>query len=241
MSEQSDPTEARTRADAALEPLYLFADSQLLFLKIRGKLVLETVRERLGYDDPPAAYIGASNGDLPEFYSIFEGAMDAAGFRERRMIHASFDPRDREFLDRARLILLAGGDVQRGWSTLEKTGMKERILARYAQGAVLVGISAGAIQLGSRAVVENGEPSALELFDTFNLVPAIIDAHDESREWTRLSNTVRMLEGSSIGLGIPTGGGLVFHSDGTIEPLRHPVHEFSCASTGVEHSLLFPS
>ena len=239
MSNQNDPT-VRTQTPAAFEPLYLFADSQLLFLKDRDKLILESVRERLG-DDPPAAYIGASNGDRPEFYSIFEGAMDAAGFGERRMILSAFEPADREFLDRARLILLAGGDVHLGWSTFEKTGMKERILARYAAGAVLVGISAGAVQFGTRAVIENGEPSSLELIDTFNLIPGIIDVHDESRDWARLSNTVRMLEGSSTGFGIPTGGGLVFHSDGTMEPLRHPVHEFSCVNTRIEHTLLFPS
>jgi cyanophycinase len=239
MSDKADFI-AQAGTGTALAPLYLFADSQLLFWRQSGKVLLEALREKLGWDDPCAAYIGASNGDRREFYSIFEAAMNAAGFHDRRMIDSAFNSEDREFLQRAKLILLAGGDVYRGWSTFERTGMKEQILARYAQGAVLVGVSAGAVQLGSRAILDKGDSSG-ELIDLFNLVPALIDVHDEQNDWTRLSSTVRILEGSSIGLGIPTGGGIVFHSDGTAEPIRHPVHEFSFSATGVAHSLLLPT
>jgi hypothetical protein len=51
----------------ARQPLYLFADSQLLFWKPQGKLLLEGVVA--GHEDQPpaAAYIGASNGDREEF------------------------------------------------------------------------------------------------------------------------------------------------------------------------------
>jgi hypothetical protein len=126
-------------------PLYLLADSQLLFWQGRGKTLLAGVRERLLDANAAAVYIGASNGDNREFYSIFEAAMDAAGFADRSMINSSFNADDRERLNRAQLIVLSGGDVQLGWNTFEKTGMKEQILARHAQGAVLVGVSAGAV------------------------------------------------------------------------------------------------
>jgi cyanophycinase len=225
-------------------PLYLFADSQLLFWKSGGKLLLEGLAAGgagVGAGGTiPAAYIGASNGDTPEFYSIFEGAMDAVGITERRMIGAAYDAGDREFLARAQLIVLAGGDVQRGWSTFETTGMKQEILARHTQGAVLVGISAGAVQLGRRAIAETEDSSALELLDVFNLVPAIIDVHDEHREWARLSRTVHTLEGEITGLGIPTGGGLMLHPDGTFEALRRPVDEFSWDGSQIKHSILLP-
>ena len=224
-------------------PLYLFADSQLLFWKNGGKLLLEGVAGSgtgLGAGGTiPAAYIGASNGDTPAFYSIFEGAMDAVGITERRMIGAAYEADDREFLERAQLIVLAGGDVQRGWNTFEATGMKQEILARYAQGAVLIGVSAGAVQLGRRAIAET-EDSSAQLFDVFDLVPAIIDVHDEHREWARLSRTVHMLEGEITGLGIPTGGGLMVHPDGTFEALRRPVDEFSWDGSQIKHSILLP-
>jgi cyanophycinase len=225
-------------------PLYLFADSQLLFWKSGGKLLLEGLAA--GGAAPgaggtiPAAYIGASNGDTRQFYSIFEGAMDAVGITERRMIGSAYAADDREFLERAQLIVLAGGDVQRGWNTFETTGMKQEILARHAQGAVLVGVSAGAVQLGRRATAETEASSALELLNVFNLVPAIIDVHDEHREWARLSRTVHMLEGEITGMGIPTGGGLMVHPDGTFEALRRPVDEFSWDGTQIKHSILLP-
>jgi cyanophycinase len=227
------------------QPLYLFADSQLLFWKSGGKLLLEGLAAGgadLGAGRAiPAAYIGASNGDTADFYSIFEGAMDAVGITERRMIGAAYAKDDREFLERAQLIVLAGGDVQRGWSTFETTGMKQAILARHAQGAVLVGVSAGAVQLGRRAIAATEGSSALELIDVFNLVPAIIDVHDDHREWARLSRTVHMLEGEITGLGIPSGGGLMVHPDGTFEALRRPVDEFSWDGSQIKHSILLPA
>jgi cyanophycinase len=222
------------------QPLYLFADSQLLFWKRDGRLLLETALKSCGETAPSAAYIGASNGDRREFYQIFEAATEAAGIASRRMIAASFEPEDRAFLEHAHLIVLAGGDVRVGWSTFEKTGMKDVILARYAQGAVLAGVSAGAIQLARHAVLEAPGSSTAELLDMFNLVPAVVDVHDEQAEWARLSNTIHLLEGTAIGLGIPSGGGVMVHPDATIEPLRRPVYEFRFDGTRVTHSLLCP-
>jgi len=69
----------------------------------------------------------------------------------------------------------------------KKTGMKDVILRRYTQGAVLVGISAGAVQLGRYGIVETPGSHATELLDVFKLVPAVIDTHDERAEWARLS------------------------------------------------------
>jgi cyanophycinase len=110
-----------------------------------------------------------------------------------------------------------------GWRTFEETGMSEAILDRRANGAVLVGISAGAIQLGHGA---------------FDLVPRVIDVHDESAGWETLSTTIESLRGAAVGLGIPSGGGVVVHPDGTIEPVRRPAHEFRFDGTRVIHSLL---
>jgi cyanophycinase-like exopeptidase len=220
-------------------PLYLLADSQLLFWKQQNRLLLEAALDGLAPDTPlSAAYIGASNGDRPEFYDIFEAAMDAIGITDRRMIDSSFGTDDRAFLDSAQLIVLAGGDVRRGWTTFETTGMKEVIEGRYAQGAVLVGVSAGAVQLGRYGIVESPGSTATELLEMFKLVPAVIDTHDERGEWTRLSRAIRSLEGAAIGLGIPAGGGVIVHADNTIEPLRRPAHEFRLEDTRVIHSLL---
>ena len=229
-----------TETAPQLQPLYLLADSQLLFWKRQDRLLLESALDGLARDTPVrAAYIGASNGDRPEFYEIFEAAVDAAGITDRRMIESSFGPDDRIFLGRADLIVLAGGDVRLGWNTFEKTGMKQVILGRYAQGAVLVGVSAGAIQLGRYGIVETPESHATELVDVFKLVPMVVDTHDERAEWARLSATIHSLEGAANGLGIPAGGGVVLHPDSTVEPLRRPAHEFRFDGRFVTQSLLY--
>jgi cyanophycinase len=222
-----------------LQPLYLLADSQLLFWKRQDRLLLDEALDGLAGDTLlSAAYIGASNGDRPEFYEIFEAATDGIGITHRRMIDSSFGPDDRAFLERAQLIVLAGGDVRLGWNTFEKTGMKDVILDRYAQGAVLVGVSAGAVQLGRYGIVETPESPTTELLDVFKLVPVIIDTHDERAEWARLSRTIHSLKGAATGLGIPSGGGVIVHADTTIEPLRRPAHEFRFEDARLMHSLL---
>jgi cyanophycinase-like exopeptidase len=222
-----------------LQPLYLLADSQLLFEMGHGRSLLDTALDGLARDTAlGAAYIGASNGDRPEFYEIFEAAMDAVGIADRRMIDSSFDRTDRAFLESAQLIILAGGDVRLGWTTFERSGMKEVILRRYTEGAVLVGISAGAVQLGRYGIVEAPESVEAEVFDAFNLVPMVIDVHDERNQWVRLSRTIRLLNGAATGLGIPSGGGVIVHADTTIEPLRRPAHEFRFDGANVVHSRL---
>jgi cyanophycinase-like exopeptidase len=221
------------------QPLYLLADSQLLFWKRQDRLLLEAALDGLASHTPlRAAYVGASNEDRPEYYGIFEAAVDAIGITERRMIDSLFGPDDRAFLEGSQLIVLAGGDVRLGWNTFEKTGMKDVILRRYAKGAVLVGISAGAVQLGLYGIVETPGSLATELLDVFKIVPVVIDTHDERTEWARLSRTIHSLQGAATGLGIPSGGGVIVHADNTIEPLRRPAHEFRFEGARVTHSPL---
>jgi cyanophycinase len=221
------------------QPLYLFAGSELLFWKTNGRPFIESIRQAVDAEAPKAAYIGASNGDAVEFYSIFEAAMDGVGVTTCRMIHASFPTEEREYLREARIVLLAGGEVERGWNVFTETGMKDDVLSCYHSGALLIGVSAGAMQLGRHAIVEHGE-SSHQLLDSFGLVPFIIDVHDEQRDWSRLSGTVRLLEGVNVGIGIPTGGGMVFHPDQTVEAVRRPLHEFRMVENAVRHSLLMP-
>lgn len=224
-----------------MRPIYCLADSQLLFWRDDdGELWLDrvvgTTRAGAANGDPlRAAYVGASNGDEPAFYSIFAAAMEAAGISEHRMVHSSFDAEDRAWLSGADLVVLAGGDPERGWRIFEQSGMREVITARYFEGATLLGVSAGAVQLGWAA----GPEPVL----TFRLVPAVLSAHDEEDDWRELRRLLESKEVSELsirGLGIPTGGGLVYHPDGAVEPVRHAIHELVREDGVTRHSLLFP-
>ncbi len=224
---------------SALKPIYLLADSQLLFWRDEeGRRFLDRARELIAADEPGrpprAAYLGASNGDAPEFYALFLSAMAEIDIRDCRHIPAQPTAEDLAFLEDADLILLAGGDVRRGWEAFTEAGLKERLAARYYAGAVLMGVSAGAVQLGLKGWDEDGT----ETFDTLSLVPFVVDAHDEP-SWSGLLRAVSKAGEHTRGLGIPTGGGALYHPDYSVEPVRHPVTEVKLTEDGPRQALLF--
>ena len=225
--------------DLPLQPIYLFADSQLLFWRNNGTLFLDSIRGRIDSNSPRAAYIGASNGDDPQFYSIFEAAMEGIGIQDCRMILSSFTSIDESFVNEADIILLAGGDVERGWKVFNQVGLTELIFKRYREGTVLIGVSAGAVQLGLFGVTQE-EKSPNELIDTFKLAPFIIGAHEEEQEWKSLKETIELLDGAAKGIGIPAGGGLIYYPDQSIEAIRFPLHEFSMGEGSINYGLLLP-
>jgi hypothetical protein len=97
-----------------------------------------------------------------------------------------------------------------------------------------VGVSAGAVQLGLK-----GWTADEKLFDTFRIVPFVIDVHDEPG-WARLAQVVPRAGEHARGFGIPSGGGARYHPDYSVEPVRHPLVEMSLTDEGVRQALLFP-
>ncbi len=232
-------------AGRELKPIYCLADSQLLFWREPETDVpwLETIAHDLPAEGASAAYLGASNGDDPDFYSIFSAAMESIGITDHRMILSTFPDEDRRFLDRADLILLAGGDPLRGWRVFEQSGIRDVISRRYFEGATLVGISAGAAQLGWAIAPEDRAPDEIgrnAVHLTFRLVPAILEAHGEASDWQLLRRLLHVSDLTVRGLGLPSGGGLAYHPDGTVEPLRRPLQEIVLDDGALRQSLLFP-
>ncbi len=222
-----------------INPIFLFSDSQLLFHPGEdGRPVLAEVREAQDSNALKAAYIGASNGDDPMFFSIFEAAMDLIGITDRRMVFADYNEEDRAYLQEANLILLAGGDVAKGWEAIKE--MQQDIIQRYYAGAILIGVSAGAVQLGLGGWTRDLPQGHGDLFDTFKLIPFYVDAHDEDQGWERLKTIIGNTDISIRGLGIPKGGGLIYHPDHTLEPLRQTLVEFSGEKEDVVQNLLLP-
>src|SRR3954451_927916 len=107
------------------QPLYLFADSQPLFW--RGGAFLAGLCQAAGKSQPDVAYIGASNGDSPDAHGIFAAAFEQVETGRTRWVRAQFCAEDREFLETADVIVLAGGTVEAGWDVFTRTGMRELI------------------------------------------------------------------------------------------------------------------
>jgi cyanophycinase-like exopeptidase len=217
------------------QPLYLFADSQPLFW--RGGAFLAGLCQAAGNSQPNVAYIGASNGDSPDAHGIFAAAFEQVDTGRTHWVRAQYCAEDRCFLETADVVVLAGGDVEAGWNVFTRTGMREMIEKRYREGAILVGVSAGAVQFGKHAAVPDTN-GGRKLLETFGLIDFIVDVHDEKRDWQGLAGTIQLLEGSARGLGIPHGAALVVHGDGTFEPVGRALEEFVLTDGRLRRSVL---
>ena len=220
-----------------IAPIYLLADSQLLFSQADNNALTRGIRAHLPTGDLKAAYIGASNHDQPEFYDLFVAAMRLVEISNCRMVPSKLADEDKRFIEQADLVLLAGGDVEHGWSVFEGNGLKNLILKKRYDGGILVGVSAGAVQIGIGALTEAPQ---LQKLETFGLVPFYVGAHEEEDEWWNLRALVNLSQPGTRGIGIPLGGGAIYSPDGTLEPVRHPLTEIVKEDERVVESLLLP-
>jgi len=220
-----------------IKPLYLLADSQLLFWKNGRDSLAERIRADLDSGKPSAAYIGASNGDQPEFYNLFVSAMESMQISDCRLVPSQPSREDTLFLEKASLIVLSGGDVEKGWHVFEQNGLKELLPKKRFDGAVLMGVSAGAVQLGLGCLSNEARPKQL---DMFRFAPFYVGAHDEENDWFDLRALVNLAQTDARGIGLPAGGGAVYYADGTLEPLRKPLIEIVKEDSKITENLMGP-
>lgn len=220
-----------------IKPLYLLADSQLLFAKSGSDSLAERIRSDLDSGKPSAVYIGASNGDQPEFYSLFQAAMESMEISDYRLVPSQPSREDILFLENAGLIVLSGGEVERGWHVFEQNGLKELLPRKRFDGAVLLGVSAGAVQLGLGCLSNSAQPKQI---DMFRFAPFYVGAHDEGSDWWDLRALVNLSQADARAIGLPAGGGAVYYSDGTLEPLRRPLIEIVKQDAKISENLMAP-
>ncbi|MEO1515186.1 MAG: Type 1 glutamine amidotransferase-like domain-containing protein [Bacteroidota bacterium] len=195
-------------SEQPFQPIYLLADSQPLMGKTpQGEARLAAIRQRLTSDDPLAVYIGASNGDEPAFYQLFCAGMAQMGVQNCQHVAYPYTETDMTHVQKADLILLAGGDTFRGWSCLCEYGLDQLLLDRYRAGCLLMGVSAGAIQLGQGSVQDG------RFVPMLGLVPWMIDAHDEANQWKSLQVSRQFAPANCPALGIVTASALVYFGE----------------------------
>ena len=220
-----------------VKTLYLLADSQLFFGKSGGVSLPERLRADMDSVNPKAAYIGASNGDQPEFYDLFAAAMESMAISDCRFVRSQPSPEDTAFLGGADLIVLAGGDVERGWHVFEQNGFKELLPQLRYNGAALIGVSAGAVQLGLGHLSNAAQPKQIGMF---RFAPFYVGAHDERNDWFDLRALVNLAHSDARAIGLPAGGGAVYYPDGTLEPLRKPLIEIVKEDSKITENLMGP-
>lgn len=183
--------------------LLLLADSQLLFRPQLSPQVQQFFAAR-----PPgvvlrAAYIGASNGHQAEFFQLACAGLEALLARPLtcEFIRTEHDipalPVD--------LVLLAGGSVSTGWEFLQRPALRQWLeQCRLRPGTLIIGVSAGAIQLARGCDPEQPAPQGQTFLDW---LPLFIAVHEEAQGWP--SRQIWQRDAPQLDFaGIPFGGGL---------------------------------
>ena len=173
---------------------------------------------------PLVAWVGAANDDsLPWFERAATVLRQRYGADMRRVMTSVEDDSQR-LVDEAAVIYLPGGDVSLLSQRLRALGLDERIRHRHAAGALVVGVSAGAIGL-TRFWVEFPEdgraPYRIPCIGALGLA---VDCHDEESDWEELRALLdawqREEPGSTVdAYGIPLGGALEIAASGTVTHL----------------------
>jgi hypothetical protein len=137
----------------------------------------------------------------------------------------------RAVIDRSDLIFVSGGDPTLGAKVLEHAGASAWLRKAHARGVPLMGVSAGAIALGAfwadwpEEDETSRDPEAefarTKLQPCIGAVPShVFDTHNEEDDWDELRVVAKLCarhRKKARFVGIPTGGALIFHGDGTIE------------------------
>ncbi|MCW3115785.1 MAG: hypothetical protein JWR18_4181 [Segetibacter sp.] len=222
------------------KPILLLADSQLLFLKNENQeSYLKSIVDEIKAEDPKCAYLGASNGDDPVYYDLFTAAMNSVGLSNCKMITSKFDYEEQDFLDKADLILLAGGDTEKGFQIFKENGIAEILQKKYNEGTALIGVSAGAIQLGWQFFTKTANGKN-ELTDAFKFIPFMVMVHVDKNGINEVEQLLKESTSIKRAYEIPAGGGLIYHTDSTVEALRKPINEFVLKEEEFIHTLIFP-
>ena len=140
----------------------------------------------------------------------------------------------RAIVDRADLVFVSGGDPSLGARLLDASGASAWLREAHARGAAMVGVSAGSIMLGAwwadwpedEAGDQDEQLVRTKLVAGIGAVAGhVFDTHNEEDDWDELRLVARICSREGLSarfVGIPTGGALVFHGDGSMETVGRP-------------------
>ena len=197
----------------------------------------------LAVERPRVAWIGAANGDSRTWFERAARVLRAKYGAEVALARSVGDvdaDETRRLIAAADVIYIAGGDVEQLALRTQALGLDELIRRRHAEGALVVGVSAGAIGLTRYWVRfpedansdtddddERRDAGAPTRFACIGALPFAVDCHDEESDWEELRALLgawgREEPGASVDAwGIPAGGALEVAADGRIAHVGPP-------------------
>ena len=179
-----------------------------------------------GIEKPQVAYIGTANGDNPAFFQMMKHMLIKAGADKLVFVHLAKKKPDldaaKKALTNADVIFLAGGEVEDGMNWLVKHELTGFLKSLYSAGKRFIGVSAGAIMMGSHWVRWNipEDDSTSELFNCLGFCPALFDVHGEDEDWVELKAALKLLGDGKKGYALPRGCMISADSRGTLVNLE---------------------
>lgn len=181
-----------------------------------------------GKDKPLALYVGAANGDDPDFGGALSALLEGAGAHKVLWPKLARKKKEgsqaRNALAESDLVFVGGGDVEEGMQLLREADLITDFHAAAKRGTVFAGMSAGAIMLGERWIrwprADAGDNEA-ETYECLGIAPCSLDTHGEGDGWLEARSfaevRARELGKKARAYGIPSGGALVVGKDGTLQ------------------------
>ncbi|MBK1698072.1 cyanophycinase [Rhodovibrio salinarum] len=163
---------------------------------------------------------------LPAYEQVFKrlGAthVHSLDVQDRK---AAKDPKTCEAVQSAGVIFFTGGDQMRLTHVLGGSPLLQAVRARYQEGAVVAGTSAGAVALSS-TMIYNGHAAdalrkgAVKMSNGLGFVDdVVIDSHFLERgRFTRLME-VGATNPEYLGFGLGEDAGVIFHNGGFVEAI----------------------
>ena len=123
-----------------------------------------------------------------------------------------------------------------GWRAFERNGFKDLVARRYREGATLLGVSAGAVQMGRGGLTDDGSA----FLPTFGFLPSYVGVHEQDADWPSLRRTLSRQPKPAQGIGIPAGGAATY-SAGQLRPIRKPLFEICLDGPIIRERILCPA
>jgi len=161
---------------------------------------------------PDVAYIGTASGDNKPFFHAIRLGLMAAGAGSVEMVPLARKGVDvahaKRMLEAADVIFVSGGEVDDGMDWLVKARLVRFLGDLYHAGTLFIGVSAGAIMLGTHWAhwgVE-GDDTTARVIQCLGFIPYVFDAHGEKENWSELRCVLRLLGPGHKGHGLAAGG-----------------------------------
>lgn len=196
-------------------PLVLAADSRALFSAPKGfwSGLVDRIEGKEEGEIVRMVYVGVSNGDEPVFYELARDWFMGLGLKEGVFVShvkAEYSSSHRESLRNAHVVLLSGGDVDVGWEGMKRMMMDSDISEAFYAGALVIGVSAGAMHMGLGWRSKEGECAP-----GMSLAPFYVSAHDERTDWESIKALweVTPKHTARTAIGVPSGGIVTWNVD----------------------------